>query len=408
MSVLLIIKLKEIIYSGENIGDDMSFHFNVEGQVTHLKTKISFGQHKSFNKVLFQGTFAEDSVSLPISVDITEEDPIFNDTGSGSSSFNVQLQESESQTHSFNANVIASGGDKGKTATFTFMMEADVHVLKVDIIQPPADHNNTYLAQTNYNSTGPIAFKAKIKGMTYTGNIDWNVDIEYQTDGSSSYTKNYQFTSPNNQAVNRTFTSEGGRLTIRASATVGGIQCSEQIVNYITGVGVPNATITQRLRGLYTPAADGTQGLLTGIAMKESTYRQFFNSYTKYGLTARWPVENITSDPPPAIGTYIGMMQVPVAMDTAWDWLINTQTGANIFAQKLIIATNEVANLQAARSGLPNLTAVQLENYALGLYGGFYPDRYYAPVQIGGQWQWQTTTRQALLDYVSTIRNNIQ
>ena len=134
MSVLLIIKLKEIIYSGENIGDDLSFQFDVKGQVTHVKTKISFGQHKSFNKALFQETFTEGSVSLPISVDITEEDPVFHDTGSGSSNFNVQLQESEIQTHSFNANVIASGGDKGKTATFTFIMEADVeNVLKAEL-----------------------------------------------------------------------------------------------------------------------------------------------------------------------------------------------------------------------------------------------------------------------------------
>lgn len=133
MSVLLIIKLKKIIYSGENIGNDLSFQFDVKGQATHLKTQISYGQRKSFNKVVFQGTFAEDSVGLPISVAITEEDPVFHDTGSGSSSFNVQLQESEPKTYSFNANVIASGGDKGKTATFTFMMEATVHVLKIKL-----------------------------------------------------------------------------------------------------------------------------------------------------------------------------------------------------------------------------------------------------------------------------------
>ncbi len=140
MLVLLIIKLKEIIYSGENIGDDLSFHFDVEGQATHLKTKISFGERKSFNKVLFQGTFAEGSVSLPISVDITEEDPIFNDTGSGSSSFNVQLQESEIQTHSFNANVIASGGDKGKIATFTFKMEATIEdTINIDLVSPASN-----------------------------------------------------------------------------------------------------------------------------------------------------------------------------------------------------------------------------------------------------------------------------
>ena len=243
MSVLLIIKLKKIIYSGENIGDDLSFQFDVKDQIAHVTTKISFGQHKSFNKVLFRGTFTKGSVSLPVSVGITEKDPVFHDTGSGSSSFNVQLQESETQAHSFNANVIASGGDKKRKATFTFMMEADVSVLKVDILQPSPDENHTYATQPDYNSTGPIAFKAKVNGVNYTGNIDWDVNLEYQTDGGGPYEKTYQFTSPNNQAVNRTFISEGGRLTIKASAT----------------------------------------------AKEESSYRQFFNSYAKYGLTARWP-----------------------------------------------------------------------------------------------------------------------
>jgi len=404
MSVLLIIKLKKIIYGGDNIGRGLNFLFDVKGQTTQIKARISAGRHKSFNKILFQETFGEDSVSLPISVAITEEDIVFDDTGSRSSRFNVQLQETEPQTHSFNANVVASGGDRGKTATFTFIMEADISALKVDILQPSPDENHTYAAQSDYNSTGPIAFKAKVAGVNYTGSIDWDIKLEYQTDGGGPYEKIYQFASPNNQAVNRTFISEGGRLIVKASAAVNGAPCSSEITNFITGVGIPNATITRRLRGLYTPPAGGMAGLLTGIAMQESSYRQFFNEYTKYGLTARWPVENISTTPPK--GTYIGMMQVPVAMDTAWDWLINTQTGANIFAEKLARATAEVANLQRTHPGLPNLTGIQLENYALGLYGGY--NKYYTPVQAGEQWQWQTTTDQKLLDYVSSIRKNIR
>ena len=80
------------------------------------------------------------------------------------------LQETATQTHSFNADVIASGGDKGKIATFTFIMEANISVLKVDILQPSPDENHTYASQIDYNSTGPIAFKAKVEGVT--GNID--------------------------------------------------------------------------------------------------------------------------------------------------------------------------------------------------------------------------------------------
>ena len=46
MSASLIIKLKKIIYSGENIGDDLSFRFDVKNQITHVKTRISSGQAK--------------------------------------------------------------------------------------------------------------------------------------------------------------------------------------------------------------------------------------------------------------------------------------------------------------------------------------------------------------------------
>ena len=159
MPTLLTVKLKKIIYSGENIGDDLSFRFDVKGQIAQVKTRISSGQHKLFNKVLFQGTVGEGSVSLPIGVAITEKDPVFHDMGAGSSNFNVQLRETEPQTHSFSAGVIASGGDKGKTATFTFIIEAIVEkALKVDISTTdanprtitsivPFDIDNLFLAE---------------------------------------------------------------------------------------------------------------------------------------------------------------------------------------------------------------------------------------------------------------------
>ena len=101
------------------------------------------------------------------------------------------------------------------------------------------------------------------------------------------------------------------------------------------------------------------------------------------------------------------MMQVPVTMNMAWDWLVNTQTGADIFAEKLAMARNKVADEQRAHPGLRDLTGIELENYALGLYGGF-EKRYYTSDEKDSQWQWQTTTRPDLLDYVSSIRKSIR
>ena len=160
---------KKNIYSVENIGNDLIFQFAVKDQVTHVKTGISSGQQKSFDKVLFQETFTESSVRLPISVNITEKDPVFHDTGSGLSSFNVQLQETEPQTHSFNADVIASGGDKERKATFTFIMEADVeNALKVDITSITTAEQNEQIRRV-FNLPNP--FIAEADPVKVTGSI---------------------------------------------------------------------------------------------------------------------------------------------------------------------------------------------------------------------------------------------
>lgn len=292
--------------------------------------------------------------------------------------------------------------------TNTLGGEYIIEILKLEIMTPATNENHVYLSQTNYNETGPISFAARVMPaeFSYSGSIDWRIIIEYESDGSGGPLTNVVSTSSGNaQSFNINYISKGGRLAISASVVINGATCAATITNFITGTGIPNATITQRLNALYSPPAGGTTGLLTGIAMKESTYRQFFNSFEKYGVTSRWPVENMSTSPPQ--GSYIGMMQVPVAMDTAWDWLVNTQTGASIFSDKLSNASGEVANHQAANPGLRALTGSELENYALGLFGGF-STRYYTPILNGGQWDWQTTTRQDLLDYADFIRNNIQ
>ena len=168
MLFLLTVRLKEIIYSGENIGNDLSFEFSVRGLVTRLRSKIACGQRKSFNKVLLHGLFSEGSISVPISVDITEEDPVFHDTGSGSSLFTVQLGESETQTHSFNADVIASGGDKGRRATCTFMLEAVVDTVRVNITSITTAEQNEQIRRT-FNLPNP--FIAEADPVEITGDI---------------------------------------------------------------------------------------------------------------------------------------------------------------------------------------------------------------------------------------------
>jgi hypothetical protein len=167
---------------------------------------------------------------------------------------------------------------------------------------------------------------------------------------------------------------------------------------YVLGTAIPDAAITNRLVALYTSGA--TPHLLTGIAYKESSYAQFIQR-TLYGISGRWPIES----PDPALGQFVGMMQVSNSMVNAFDWLTNTQQGANTLRTKLTDAGNYVANLRSQYPQLRALSGVELENEALSRYGGF-STRYYT-VNASGD-GWVTTTRQDLLDYVSVIRTNMR
>jgi len=207
---------------------------------------------------------------------------------------------------------------------------AKVTVIKLNLIQPFPDENHPYVSQPDYNSTGPLSFRARVEGASCSGKIQWNASLEYYTDGSGGpYKEPYSFTSENDQTASQTFTSVGGRLTIKASATVKGLVFTSVITNYITGCSISNDVITSRLLPLYAPSV-GTPGLLAGIAWRESTYQQFSmppdGIAPKYGLTARWPKESpeIAASRKRKLlprGSFIGLMQVPVAMDTAWNWL---------------------------------------------------------------------------------------
>lgn len=197
------------------------------------------------------------------------------------------------------------GTHRESTSFFAEGKSLKVHLPKIIIHSPSSGANNTYSTQGDYNSTASLSFRAEVKGYTFADQIEWDLNLKYLTDGGGPCTSSTQLSTANNQTETKSFTSEGGQLSIKASATIAGNEFSTAITNFITGCGIPDSLITTRLYSLYSAPASGTPGLLTGIAKKESSYRQFFNSYDKFGLTARWPIENISVTPPR--GTYIGM-----------------------------------------------------------------------------------------------------
>ena len=301
MLFLLTVRLKEIIYSGENVGNDLSFEFSVRGLVTRLRSKIACGQRKSFNEVLLRSPFPEGSISLPVSVDITEEDPVFHDTGSGSSLFTVQLRESETQTHSFNADVVASGGDKGKRATLTFMLEAVIDALKVEITFPNAGQM-FFIDSTPKMPTIDFVADTDPPGQAPAGaSIDWNIEIIYADHSLAAQGAIDTETGTGNSAPGTTFTPTFGKLIgdtgetspggiisrCRASATLkigSESYCSDTVDFHVRGRNPSGAELNAVLApvtGIAPRYPHGTRSvtmsatIVQAVVRKESGKKQF-------------------------------------------------------------------------------------------------------------------------------------
>lgn len=244
------------------------------------------------------------------------------------------------------------------------------------------------LTQGDFRETSPIAFEAD--DATNSGKVDWTVTMDYATSGGhGSFTTNDTFSSQLNQSTTRTYKYEGGRLTVNASETAnsGGNTACPIDYSYVVGSAIPNAEITSRLESLYHGA---TPNLLTGIAMRESSYTQFYNS-TLYGIAARWPHESASDG-----GSHIGLMQMPTTETHAWDWYANTSDAAQLFAEKIRTAKRLERRIRRQYKALPRLTDDQVENMALVLYGPYASPslsmQYYDVQVVGNTATWIVNT----------------
>ena len=126
MSNYLSIKLKQIKYSGDNIGRELKFTLKIENQVAEISIKLPRGESRSFNKIVFQQTLKEKAIILPIAAEVRETREPHIDLGSGTSRIKIQLKEEMIQKHIFSVEVKGSGREKGRAAIFTFVLEARV------------------------------------------------------------------------------------------------------------------------------------------------------------------------------------------------------------------------------------------------------------------------------------------
>lgn len=277
------------------------------------------------------------------------------------------------------------------------------------IVNPPEDFSYT-LSEDNYRATPPIQFIARSSDASTP--ISWTVDLTYTTSGGVGPLKASlsPFTTTSGLANNAQIQKIGGQANI--SVTQGTATASE--MGTVSGSQIPDPLITARLTSLYAPTFNGyTHQLLCQIAKLESSYRQF-TSMSLNGVRALWPVESPkakrTDGSILPAGSYIGLMQVPTSMTSAFDWYDNTQEGAATFNDK-IVAVLHYQNAQMQRvQHLPAMLGEQIEDSALLFYNGF-TVHYYIPGTVNEKPAWILNPSDGLptkkgtpANYVKTVR----
>lgn len=299
-------------------------------------------------------------------------------------------------------------------------------------ITSPTDNQLFQLTSGNYNGTGTVQFSGGGTGSS----PNWSVQLHYLTSGGKGGPDPSPLTFPGLSYSYPGYQSIGGQVVATASATATDNSTVQDCVTFYVegpetgnggqgapggptgGQGILNTIITSRLDMLYQQSPsypnDGTAtpDLMTGIAMKESSYKQFltpeeppynpdlFSLWNNFTIAAKWPLEgqkNGQSDG----GTHIGLMMFPTSDGDAWDWTINTNDGVNDstygFAGNDLPLANTLATWMIKGNSKSNFpghsplaapTGYQLENLALVLYGPYahstlWAEQYYIPVCIG-------------------------
>lgn len=286
------------------------------------------------------------------------------------------------------------------------------------------------LSEENYTSTSNIPFKAKLYGDAFTGEINWKTGLKWEPSPKRSpLIETKTFSTISEEEHYEKYLSMGGGLGISATANLKSTFLplhakwlpSGMSVGYImvTGPegGIPKDKITTRLVELYKDGA--TPRLMTGIAMIESSYMQFYKHNFNY--PDLW-MPRVSDDSGDGIwgnendGSHVGLMQMDIRRgyvsdgerwQRAWDWLINTQEGVNFFKNEKIRLAKAMErkiikdflnkNPDLGAEDIEQLNAVGVENMALVLYGphaayGKIDKQYYILVRENEKGVWKENT----------------
>lgn len=252
--------------------------------------------------------------------------------------------------------------------------------------------------------------------------VNWNITSSYSPrvahDGvvRGPYTQTTTATSTSGTATSITLNSRGGSLSFTASATFpGGLTAtaSSQSAALVSGIqgGIPDTTITSELNRLYNLVPSQNKyvpNLMTGVAMKESSYAQYAN-FTLYGRSDLWPKESLHENGD-IDASHIGLMQVPTIMGApyAFNWKTNAYEGVmNRFSFGLDRSQQLLIQDQQYNPGL-SLSSPQHEQNALCIYrlGENRNNRYWIPTT--NYQSYVITSNTDCTMYVSQVLNNLR
>lgn len=282
----------------------------------------------------------------------------------------------------------------------------------------PENNADYDVSEENFTTTPPIQFRARVlpQELNWQGEIQWTLDMEYDTTKSrGAWTNQQTFQAENDVIHEERFASVGGKVTVTASASLSnGHILTKQIEFTITGTDIPDDVITAQLTSAYSGA---TSNLLTGIAAVETEgdYDQF-RTFSKYGIATLWPNESKSDN-----GSHIGLLQVAIRetgetqiksrIGAVWNWLTNIQTALEKHWNPTLARSHQVVNEKRAKhSKLPDLTDVQHENNVLSMYrlGWGYPGCfYYIPNATFTNWTTNIANSTGV-NYANDVRSNLR
>lgn len=125
MMRIIALCLKSITYSGNPIGNDIYAEMESAGQSAKVDAKIKRGDNAEINQEIAYFETIEHTLAVPLRIQITENDILFDDIGEKNGAITIDLAAPLPQSHIFEIKVAESRGGRGRrVALFHITIEA--------------------------------------------------------------------------------------------------------------------------------------------------------------------------------------------------------------------------------------------------------------------------------------------